>query len=245
MKPLLSAVVTSLLLCSSPFAVANGNTTNDSFNKAKRTLERSVYFDHRETLYCGAQFTKKKQVIAPQGFESSVYKKRAQRIEWEHVVPAENFGRAFKEWRSGHSSCVDSKGRSFKGRKCAEKVNMQYRFMQSDMYNLFPAIGSVNALRSNYNFTLLPHEQNDFGRCAMKIAGRKAEPPKGARGRIARAYLYMDKTYPLYKMSRQQRILMHAWDKMYPVSQWECIRAKRIEKLQGNINPIMAARCHF
>ena len=30
-------------------------------------------------------------------------------------------------------------------------------------------------------------------------------------------------------MSRQQRQLMDAWDKMYPVDQWECTRAKRIE----------------
>lgn len=33
-----------------------GNTTNDSFNKAKRMLEREVYFDHRQTIYCSASF---------------------------------------------------------------------------------------------------------------------------------------------------------------------------------------------
>ncbi|PSV86224.1 endonuclease, partial [Photobacterium iliopiscarium] len=46
-----------------------------------------------------------------------------------------------------------------------------------------------------------------------------------------------------YKLSRQQAQLMQAWDKLYPVSEWECTRAKRIEKLQGNINPIMATKC--
>lgn len=54
-------------------------------------------------------------------------------------------------WRDGHDSCVNSKGKTFKGRKCASKLSKEYRYMQSDMYNLFPAIGSVNALRSNYN----------------------------------------------------------------------------------------------
>lgn len=235
--------LSSILLLTLPAAHAAGNTTQDSFNKAKRTLERSVYADHRETLYCGATFTAQKAVISPPGFTSKKHVKRAKRIEWEHVVPAENFGRTFTEWRDGHPACVDNKGRAFKGRKCAEKTNTDYRHMQSDMYNLFPAIGSVNALRSNYNFTLLPNVNSAFGACAMKIDDRKAEPPAQARGRIARTYLYMDAVYPRYKLSRQQAQLMQAWDKQYPTSAWECTRAKRIAALQGNVNPIMAARC--
>ena len=181
--------LSSILLLTLPAAHAAGNTTQDSFNKAKRTLERSVYADHRETLYCGATFTAQKAVISPPGFTSKTHVKRAKRIEWEHVVPAENFGRTFTEWRDGHPACIDNKGRVFKGRKCAEKTNTDYRHMQSDMYNLFPAIGSVNALRSNYNFTLLPNVNSAFGACAMKIDDRKAEPPAQARGRIARTYL--------------------------------------------------------
>jgi len=58
-----------------------------------------------------------------------------------------NFGRTFKEWRDGNAQCVNSKGKSFKGRRCAEKVNKEYRYMQADMFNLYPAIGAVNALR--------------------------------------------------------------------------------------------------
>ena len=115
--------------------------------------------------------------------------------------------------------------------------------MQSDLYNLAPAIGSVNALRSNYNFAMLPNERSDFGSCSMKIHKRKAEPPVNSRGQIARAYLYMDHTYPNYKMSKQQRQLMNAWDKQYQTSAWECKRAKRIEKIQGNVNHILESRC--
>lgn len=66
-----------------------------------------------------------------------------------------------------------------------------------------------------------------------------AEPPAEARGRIARTYLYMDATYPRYKMSKQTWQLMNAWDKMYPVSDWEYERARRIEKAQGNRNAIL------
>lgn len=231
------------LLAFSSAAISAGNTSNDSFNKAKKMLEREVYQDHRVTIYCGAEFDAKKNIMAPAGFVTTKYVKRAKRVEWEHVVPAENFGRSFSEWRDGHKSCVNSKGKSFKGRKCAEKVNMEYRYMQSDMHNLFPAIGAVNALRSNYNFTMLPSAKPDFGSCDMRIDNKKAQPPIVARGRIARSYMYMEQTYPRYNMSKQQRQLMQAWDKQDPVSKWECNRSKRIEKLQSNANTVVDSRC--
>lgn len=68
----------------------------------------------------------------------------------------------------------------FKGRKCAEKVNMGYLYMQSDMYNLYPTIGAVNAMRQNYNFALLPDATPVFGTCQFKIYEKKVEPPKQA-----------------------------------------------------------------
>ncbi len=45
-------------------AQAAGNEWNDSFSKAKKTLERQVYYDHRITLYCGAAFDEKKNVTS-------------------------------------------------------------------------------------------------------------------------------------------------------------------------------------
>jgi len=125
-------------------------------------------------------------------------------------VPEENFGRAFSAWRDGHKQCINSKGKTFKGSKSAEKVNSEYRYMQADMFNLYPAIGAVNALRSNYNFTMLPAAKSDLGSCVMKIDNRKAEPPKEARGQISRTYLYMEDAYKRYSMSKSQRQLMNA-----------------------------------
>ncbi|WP_136798699.1 endonuclease [Desulfosediminicola ganghwensis] len=215
----------------------------DSFNKAKRYLEREVYTDYRKTIYCDADYDEKKNAMHPAGFISEKYVKRSKRIEWEHVVPAENFGRTFVEWRDGDKECVDSKGKSFKGRNCAKKVNTEFRYMESDLHNLFPAIGSVNALRSNYNFTVLPDAQPTFGSCDMRISGRKAHPPEIARGQIARAYLYMDSAYSRYNMSKSQKKLMVAWDKTYPVTDWECTRTSRIVQIQGNDNPFVSKHC--
>lgn len=208
-------------------------------------LERDVYLEQaeRKTIYCEASFNTKKKITAPDGFTTTKYIKRAKKVEWEHVVPAENFGRNFEAWREGNDQCVNSKGKTFKGRRCAEKVNQEYRLMQSDMYNLYPAIGAVNAARSNYNFVMLTDQKSSFGRCEMKISDRKAEPPENARGMIARSYLYMHKTYARYSMSRQQVQLMNAWHKQFPVSQWECLRAERIADLQGNTNSVLQKSC--
>lgn len=236
-----------LLLSASLFAAgaveAAGNTTIESFNKAKKILEHQVYQDHRITFYCLASFDRDKNITLPEGFVTPEHQKRAKRVEWEHVVPAENFGRFFSEWRDGSPECVDSKGRSFKGRKCAEKASREYRFMQADLYNLYPAIGAVNAVRSNYRYTMLPEAASSFGSCPMKVSGRAVEPPEYTRGAIARTMLYMQDAYPKYKLSNAQMKLMTAWDKMYPVDAWECLRAKRIERIQGNENSFVKEAC--
>ena len=237
-------ILTAVLALAPTMTLHQGNSVNDSFNKSKAALEEQVYFDHRETLYCGAQFDAHKNVTLPAGFKTDKYPKRAMKVEWEHVVAAENFGRSFKEWREGHPSCVNSKGKPFKGRRCAELANKEYRLMQADMYNLYPAIGSVNAARQNYNFQMLTHAQSDFGSCQVKIEGRRVEPPERARGQIARSYFYMAYSYrPFFKMSRQQYHLMKAWDKIYPVDAWECKRAKRIESIQKNENVFVKQPC--
>lgn len=77
----------------------------------------------------------------------------------------------------------------------------------------------------------------------MKIDNRKAEPPKNSRGRIARTYLYMDETYTRYSMSKQQKKLMNAWDRTYPVSKWECTRAKKTASIQNSKNKDVESRC--
>ncbi|MFQ8814823.1 MAG: endonuclease [Sutterella wadsworthensis] len=123
-------------------------------------------------------------------------------------------------------------------------MSAEYRLMQADMYNLFPAVGAVNAIRSNYNYELLPGVPNTFGTCEMKIDGRRAEPPERSRGEIARAMLYMEGAYaPVFRMSDRQRRLAQNWNEQHPVVQWECTRAARIEKLQGNVNPVVKDAC--
>lgn len=162
----------------------------------------------------------------------------------KNAVSAQHFGQSFREWREGDPECVNKKGKSFKGRRCAEKMNIQYRYMQSDMYNLYPAIGEINGLRSNYRFGMISGEDREFGICDIEISGRIAEPPEHVRGEIARTYFYMNAAYPGHKfLSSANQKLFRAWDKMDPVDEWECERCKRIKGIQGNENPFVKEAC--
>ena len=219
------------------------NTQITSFSKSKKLLLK-VYKDNPVTLYCGCSFKGKKPDLSSCGYIPKKDRKRANRIEWEHVVPAHAFGQSFSEWRKGHPKCVSKKGKKFKGRKCAQKINEEYRRMQADMFNLYPAIGEVNGRRSNYSMAIINGEKREFGECDVEIKSRKVEPREEIRGEIARTYLYMDSVYPGRGIiSKKNKKLFEAWNKSDPVDEWECERAKRIEKIQGNRNEIVFEKC--
>lgn len=225
-------------------AERKGNTKIRSFNQAKRILIREVYRDHQTTFYCGSQYTQGKYVIHNNGYIPKRKTSRARRLEWEHVVAIDSFGYKFPEWRDGHPECLDTRGRPFKGRNCAEKVNAKFRYMQSDLYNLVPVIGEIRGLKSNYAYGMIAEEKNEFGDCDIEIAFGKFEPPSELRGDIARIYFYMDWAYPGYDiLSKKDNKLFKAWDRRDPVNEWECERARRIEAIQRNENPFVKKAC--
>jgi deoxyribonuclease-1 len=196
-----------------------------------------VFAGHETTFYCGCTYSGNEVDLASCGYQAKKDLDHAKRLEWEHVVPAEAFGQSFREWREGHPECIDSKGKAFKGRNCARKMSTLFRYMEADLYNLQPAIGEVNWLRSNYSMEMIPGEKRAFGACDIEIENRKIEPRPEIRGDVARTYLYMDKAYPGHGIiSRSNQKLFAAWDKEDPVDDWERERARRIETIQGNRN---------
>ena len=221
-----------------------GNTRIQSFSRAKRFLLETVYSDHRTTFYCGCAFAADKTIDRFNGYIPRKDSRRARRIEWEHIVPAHAFGQSFPQWREGHPRCVDNRGRPFKGRNCARKTAPAFRYMEADLYNLVCAVGEINGLRSNFGFAEIPGEKREFGACDLEIAGRRAEPRPEVRGDIARIYFYMDGAYPGRGIvSRKNRRLFAAWSRQDPVDEWECERARRIERIQGNENPFVKQKC--
>jgi deoxyribonuclease-1 len=204
---------------------------------------RKIHSFHPYTLYCGCRYEGKKVDLQSCGYKIIKNKRRAQRVEWEHVVPAHAFGQAFLEWREGSANCIKKNGRRFKGRKCAQ-TNAEFQKMESDMYNIYPEIGELNGLRSNYSMAAITGKRLEFGDCKAAIQERKFEPMDVAKGVVSRTYMYMDATYPGRGIiSDKNRKLFEAWNKMYPAADWECERARRIESLQRTPNLVVKQAC--
>lgn len=204
-----------------------------SFSRAKAAGVK-VNADVPGDFYCGCKITwqgKKGHIdLRSCGYQVRKNPGRASRVEWEHVVPAWQFGNQRQCWQDG-------------GRKnCAR--DPLYRQMESDMHNLQPAVGEVNGDRGNFMYSQWHGGERQYGRCEMKVdfKARMAEPPPRARGAIARTYFYMRDRYQL-RLSRQQTQLFTAWDRQYPVTPWECKRDGRIAALQGNHNPYVQKAC--
>jgi deoxyribonuclease-1 len=55
----------------------------------------------------------------------------------------------------------------------------------------------------------------------------------------------MDSVYPGKGIiSKKNRSMFEEWDRRDPVDEWECERARRIERIQGNRNEVVMKRCY-
>jgi len=201
----------------------------ESFEQSKNILKQ-IYKDKQTTFYCNCNysFEKKGNMIDRKscGYmpRNATTKKgnaneRARRIEWEHVMPAENFGKHLPCWREG-------------GRKACQKDPV-FQKMEADMMNLVPAIGELNGDRSNYRYGANEPKIGQYGQCNFEVdfeADRAYVRPE-IRGDIARIYFYMSEKYNI-NLSKQERQMMEAWDKLDPMDMWEEEKIKKIHEYQ-------------
>lgn len=210
------------------------NIYGASFSKSKKILLKKVYFDNKNTFYCQNPYEiksikgkEKALIIKDENFYSprneytkkGKINKRALRVEWEHIMPAHNFGKHLDCWKDG-------------GRKACRKDPL-FKKMEADMMNLVPSIGEVNGDRSNFKFSASKPTIGQYGRCEMLVdfKKRRALVRDEIKGDIARIYFYMSKKYNI-RLSKQERKMFNAWDKIDPINEWERKRKERILKLQ-------------
>lgn len=100
-----------------------------SFYQAK-TAALKIYQDHPVSFYCGCNISwqgkKGTPDLASCGYQVRKQQKRASRIEWEHVVPAWQFGHQLQCWQKG-------------GRKECTRHDATFKRMEADLHNLTPA----------------------------------------------------------------------------------------------------------
>ena len=229
-----------------------GNHGIRAFDEAKKELGH-IYAaaGQRIDLYCGCSFLVEpghgmRVDLAACGYVAARDRARAERIEWEHAVPASAFGHTFAEWREGDPKCVDGHGKRFRGRKCARLASAEFARIEADLHNLFPVVGEVNGLRSDLPMGVLDGARPPssaasnsfhFGACQSAIERGVFLPRREVRGDLARAYKYMNRSYPeRHLIDDAHRVVFDAWDTEDPPDAWERDRNKRIAARQGNAN---------
>lgn len=153
------------------------------------------------------------------------------------MLPAEQFGQQFACWRE---PLCESKGKTYKGRRCCTKMDERFKQAEAELYNLWPAEGLVNQVRSNYRYGEVSDKTLFYG-CAVFIdkSARKAEPDDRIKGLVARANLFMADKYQI-KLSPSQRQLLNAWNKRYPPDEWELAWALKVAAVEGYENPYIS-----
>ncbi|ATP28568.1 endonuclease [Chromobacterium violaceum] len=194
------------------------------FPGAKRILPR-VYSGMEVDFYCGCRYQGKAVDWTSCGYQPRKSETRASRIEWEHVVPAWVLGHQRQCWQQG-------------GRKACGDQDPLFQMAEGDLNNLVPAVGEVNGDRANFAYGAWEiHPRPIYGQCRSLVDFKlkRFQPREEVRGAAARITLYMHQRYGL-RMSQQDRQLMCAWARQYPVDEWERQRNKRIVQWQGEGN---------
>jgi len=219
----------SILLLYSVFVSASPN----NFSQAK-IIAAQLFQQHSETIYCRCAYLNKEVHLASCNMQSADLIKRAHRIEWEHIMAAEHFGKAFDCW---NKPLCEHKGKYYKGRACCGQIDPNYRHMESELYNLWPEVGVVNQARSNYRFVSDIDSEGFYG-CELKLDKKlhQVVPPDAAKGIVARAYLFMAYHYTI-PLSGDEYDLFMRWHKQFPPTPWEITWANQVADIEGYINP--------
>lgn len=206
-----------------------------SFTQAKKIMARHVYANdnERQTFYCGCNYSREGKIdpLSCGYTPRKAGSKRAERLEWEHIVPAAYIGKGRTCWEKGDQECKSSNGKSFKGRRCCKKVDAEFRAITADLNNLVPEIGEMNADRSNFPYREISGEARVYGSCDFEVDTKlkEAEPAVQLRGFIGRTWLYMHDAYNVFITDEDRRVYT-AWARQYPPEQWEIERRERIRK---------------
>jgi deoxyribonuclease-1 len=198
--------------------------TTPSFGTAKKRMYK-IHEAAPVTLYCGCAHEDRKPDLSSCGLVGEGL--RWERTEAEHVVPASTIGEHFPCWEEG-------------GRDHCVKTDLVFKAAHSDLHNLRPAVGQINAYRSNNSMGLIADEARAYGDCdfELDLEADRVEPRPEVRGDIARVYFYMEWMYGVTINAGQRRLFLH-WHQTDPVTDQEKALDDAIAEVQGNHNPFV------
>ena len=196
-----------------PFVAAQQSTI-PSYDTARDTYFWQIFYVFGgETAYCGVEFGPQMSLsITGQG------------LTVEHAYPA--------QWMAESFGCENRN-------TCA---NPEYGFAETDLHNLWPALGRINSSRGDLPYGTIEPDGNRFVEFCPdyeRSSGSDAvvEPRDEVKGDLARSVLYMSHAYgfPLHGLDE----LLIDWHRSDPPDETERWRNYVIERLQGNRNPFI------
>lgn len=199
-------------------------------------MYKQVYQNSGETFYIGCEWTKKKVDLDSCNLQNSFPKgqmKRAKRTEAEHVIPASWMYKKDGQFRQCYK---DAKAVKQRPRDYCQEHDIDYRNAHNDLVNLRPAVGQINADRSNKPFLSSTSGESlatfRNGDKKISIASRGIVPDPSTVGDIARIAFYMADKYGV-TYSKRQLDVFNKWNRQDPVSGEERVLNKRIQQAQG------------
>ena len=207
------------------------NTYGTSTSKAMM----KIFKNQNQTFYCGCSFNQDKTINFEGCYEPIEKWANKIKVEQEHVVPASFFGNYRACWKKP-DECKLSENK-FKGnRKCCRDTDLEFRKAEADLHNFKPAIGQLNAWRSNKPFGLIS-EENHIGGCDFEVDDDLdlAEPRDSVKGDIARVFLYMMDAWDM-PLDDTQKNMYIEWSISDPVTDKEKEINKKVCEVQGNSN---------
>jgi len=196
-----------------------------SFTTAKNKLYSKVFNNSGETLYCDCDWSNRKTNLNSCNLQSYF-----PRTEAEHVIPASWMLKVNNKKRQ---CAIDSKDSKDSAREYCQKYSAKYKQAHNDLVNLYPAVGQINADRSNKPFVdITKTKVSTYGKCDIQIGSRGIVPPKSKQGDIARIAFYMSEKYGV-TYSKRQLTIFNKWDKEDPISPEERAHNKRVIQTQG------------
>lgn len=217
------------------FNTIKGRNKNLNNMQQANKLANSIHSKHHHTFYCNCCYEGKVIDLNSCGYKIQRNKKRATRIEWEHIVPVSRLAKNLVCW---NNPVCCNQNFCYKGRACCQKIDPYFIRLATDLHNIVPEIGELNAIRSNYEFAeLLYMPFGQFGDCKVKIdrKHKKIEVDKKIKGIVARVYLYMNDTYNL-NLNAKEKTLFNKWNRQYPPKSWEIDWNNKVNEVQYTKN---------
>ena len=212
--------------------ISKAASAQNLYHEAKKQ-GLAIYQKRPYTFYCQIPFNAKGELLLHSASDST------QKIQWEHIMPVERFGRDRACWQ--HAICFDKHHKPIKGRRCCHLKDAIFQKMEADLHNMVPVLAKLNKSRSTYDFVVeTPEGHRPIEACLFAVNKKRHQVvvSPSLYGFIARAYLYMHLQYGV-SLTQAELLQFQSWNRIYAPTDWERERHRLIAEVQGTTNPLI------